>query len=44
MIFKRDTTKQIRVKSAELKETLRKLLAGDVKFEKAGKVVETRVK
>ena len=40
----RDTTKQIRVKIAELHNTLRDLLWGEVKFEKAGKVVETRVK
>ncbi|MEM4271623.1 MAG: glycine--tRNA ligase [Candidatus Pacearchaeota archaeon] len=40
----RDTTKQIRVKIDELKETLRKLINGEIKFEKAGKIVETRVK
>lgn len=40
----RDSTKQIRVKIAELKETLRKLINQEIKFEKAGKFVETRVK
>jgi len=40
----RDTTKQIRVKIAELKNVLRYLVSGDVNFEKAGKIVETRVK
>ncbi len=32
----RDTTKQIRVKLKDLKETIQKLLKGDVEFEKAG--------
>jgi len=40
----RDTTKQIRVKVEDLRETLRKLINCEIKFEKAGKVVETRVK
>lgn len=40
----RDTTKQIRVKIDGLKETLRKLINKEIAFEKAGKVVETRVK
>jgi len=40
----RDTTKQIRVKIADLKETLRKLIGKEISFEKAGKPVETRVK
>jgi len=40
----RDTTKQVRVKIDELKDVLRKLVAGEIKFEKAGKAVETRVK
>ncbi len=40
----RDSTKQIRVKVVDLRDTLRGLLFGEVKFEKAGKVVETRVK
>jgi glycyl-tRNA synthetase len=35
----RDTTKQIRVKISELHETLRKLIAGKVEFEKAGKLI-----
>lgn len=40
----RDTTKQIRVKIDVLAETLRKLITGTFVFEKAGRVVETRVK
>lgn len=40
----RDSTKQITVKIADLRATLRDLVNGDVKFEKAGKLVETRVK
>jgi len=40
----RDTTKQIRVKIADLKDILRKLINKEIAFEKAGKVVETRVK
>lgn len=40
----RDTTKQIRVKIDSLRETLARLIDGEVKFEKAGKIVETRVK
>lgn len=40
----RDTTKQIVVKIANLKEILRKLIAGELVFEKAGKLIETRVK
>jgi glycyl-tRNA synthetase len=40
----RDTTKQIRVKIDALNETLRKLINRKVAFDKAGKVVETRVK
>jgi glycyl-tRNA synthetase len=40
----RDTTKQIRVKISELKEALGKLINSEIGFEKAGKVVETRVK
>ncbi|MBM3233114.1 glycine--tRNA ligase [Candidatus Pacearchaeota archaeon] len=40
----RDTTKQIRVKVDDLQETLRMLISGKLAFEKAGKVVETRVK
>ena len=35
----RDTTKQIRVKISELKEVLRKLINGEIEFEKAGKLV-----
>jgi glycyl-tRNA synthetase len=40
----RDSTKQIRVRVEELRETLKKLVNGDIQFEKAGKLVETRVK
>jgi glycyl-tRNA synthetase len=40
----RDTTKQIRVKIADLKAVLRKLINKEIAFEKAGKLVETRVK
>jgi len=40
----RDTTKQIRVKISNLKETLKKLINGEIEFEKAGKIVETRIK
>ncbi len=40
----RDTTVQIRVKIKELKEVLKKLINKEVSFNKAGKVVETRIK
>lgn len=40
----RDSTKQINVKIADLRDTLRGLINGEIKFEKAGKIVETRVK
>ncbi|MBU4086919.1 MAG: glycine--tRNA ligase, partial [Nanoarchaeota archaeon] len=40
----RDTTQQIRVKISEIKEVLRKLINSEIEFEKAGKIVETRVK
>ena len=40
----RDSTKQIRVKIDDLKDVLRKLIDREIAFEKAGKVVETRVK
>ncbi len=40
----RDSTKQIRVKISELRDVFRKMISGELKFEKAGKVVETRVK
>jgi len=36
----RDTTKQIRVKINELKEVIRKLLEGEVDFEKVGNLVD----
>lgn len=35
----RNTTKQIRVKVTELKDVLRKLLASEIEFEKAGKMM-----
>jgi len=40
----RDTTTQIRIKISELKEILKKLINSEIKFEQAGKIVETRVK
>ncbi|MFA4952882.1 MAG: glycine--tRNA ligase [Candidatus Pacearchaeota archaeon] len=40
----RDTTKQVRVKVKNLKEILKMLIEGEIEFEKAGKLVETRVK
>jgi len=40
----RDSTKQIAVKISELKDTLRKLINKEIEFEKAGKLVETRIK
>ena len=40
----RDSTKQIRVSVYELREIIRKLISGEIEFEKAGKLVETRVK
>ena len=43
-IRNRDDTKQIRVKIKNLKETLRRLISGEMKFTDAGKSVETRVK
>lgn len=43
-IRNRDDTKQIRVKISELKDVLRKLISGEIQFEKAGKIVETRKK
>jgi len=36
----RDTTKQIRVKITELKETINKLINSEIKFEKAGRLVK----
>jgi glycyl-tRNA synthetase len=35
----RDTTKQIRVKIKELREILKKLICGEIDFEKAGKLI-----
>ncbi len=40
----RNTTKQIKVEINNLKETLKKLLNSEIKFEKAGKIIETRKK
>jgi glycyl-tRNA synthetase len=42
-IRNRDDTKQIRVKIKDLKVILRKLINKEIKFEKAGKIVETRI-
>ncbi len=38
-IRERDTTKQIRVKVSDLKNILKKLLDGEIEFEKAGKII-----
>ena len=38
-IRNRDDKKQIRVKIADLKETLRKLINDEIEFEKAGKII-----
>ncbi len=43
-VRERDSTKQIRVKIDVFLGTLRKLISGKIAFEKAGKIVETRVK
>jgi len=43
-IRSRDTTKQIRVKTKNLKEILKKLIENEIDFEKAGKKINTRVK
>jgi len=43
-IRNREDTKQIRVKIADLKDVLRKLINKEIPFEKAGKLVETRIK
>jgi len=40
----RDTTKQIRVKISDLRDVLRKLINSEIRFENAGKLVETRMK
>ena len=40
----RDTTKQIRIKIEKLSDVLKKLIYGEIEFEKAGKLVETRKK
>ena len=40
----RDSTKQIKVKISDVKDVIRKLINSEIAFEKAGKVVETRVK
>jgi glycyl-tRNA synthetase len=40
----RDSTKQVRTKISELREVIRNLINGEISFEKAGKVVETRIK
>jgi len=43
-IRERDTTKQIRVKTKDLKETIKKLLNQEIKFEKAGKIIKDKAK
>jgi len=43
-IRNRDDTKQIRVKIKNLSEILKKLINDEIEFEKAGKIVKTRVK
>jgi glycyl-tRNA synthetase len=40
----RDTEQQIRVKIKDLRETIRKLINGEINFQDAGKLVETRKK
>jgi glycyl-tRNA synthetase len=40
----RDSTHQIRVKIADLKDTLRKLIDCEIEFKEAGKLVKTRIK
>ncbi len=40
----RDSTKQIKVKISDVKDIIRKLISEEINFEKAGKLVETRVK
>lgn len=40
----RDSTKQIRVKIKDLKNVLERLFNQEIKFEKAGKIINTRVK
>ena len=41
---RRDDGEQIRVKISEVKDILRKLISGELEFEKAGVKVNTRVK
>ena len=36
----RDTEKQIRIKTEELKDTIQKLLSKEIKFEKAGSLIK----
>ena len=43
-IRNRDSTKQIKVKISQVKDTLRKLINDETPFEEAGKLVKTRVK
>ncbi|MBI5148220.1 glycine--tRNA ligase [Candidatus Pacearchaeota archaeon] len=38
----RDTTEQIRVKISNLKETLKKLILGEIKFREVGKLINTK--
>ncbi|MBI2499665.1 glycine--tRNA ligase [Candidatus Woesearchaeota archaeon] len=41
-IRERDSTKQIRVKIKDLKDTIKNLLNSEIKFEKAGKIINTK--
>ena len=43
-IRERDSTKQIRVAIKDLRKVLGELIRDEIEFEKAGKLVETRVK
>ena len=43
-IRNRNDTKQIRVKISDLRDVMRKLINQEIEFDKAGKLVETRVK
>ena len=40
----RDTTHQIRIKIKDVKSTLKKLINQEIDFDKAGKIVQTRIK
>jgi glycyl-tRNA synthetase len=40
----RDTTKQIKIKISEVRDVVRKLINQEIEFEKAGKLIGTRIK